>query len=250
MYIESSEQANPAAWRQRQQEPSSRRQREKEELAKGALGETDRDQAIRRIHRHFGISSKHRQNLRARGLCDSHIDRLPYFSFHPSQEVPQFTPANLPGVRRSKLAVKESGFSCPIPNIDGLIVGWQNRFDNTEGGKYRWPSGEKSAHLPNGELPIGVYRPDGGVTRRAIGHSEGFLKADIIAQLWGLPTLGAASANFATSPEQWQLSLESYRQRSWGLKKSIGLLTLVQSRTPPLCKYTNEHGENSPDGVT
>jgi hypothetical protein len=215
MYIESSEQANPAAWRQRQQERSSRRQREKEELAKGALSETDRDQAIRRIHRHFGISQKHRQNLRARGLCDSHIDRLPYFSFHPSQEIPQFTPASLPGVRRSKLAVKESGFTCPIPNIDGLIIGWQNRFDNTEGGKYRWPSGEKSAHLPNGELPIGVYRPDNGVTRRAIGHSEGFLKADIIAQQWGLPTLGAASANFVASPEQWQNSLEKLSAELW-----------------------------------
>jgi hypothetical protein len=215
MYIESSEQANPAAWRQRQQERSSRRQREKEELAKGALSETDRDQAIRRIHRHFGISQKHRQNLRARGLCDSHIDRLPYFSFHPSQEIPQFTPASLPGVRRSKLAVKESGFTCPIPNIDGLIIGWQNRFDNTEGGKYRWPSGEKSAHLPNGELPIGVYRPDNGVTRRAIGHSEGFLKADIIAQQWGLPTLGAASANFVASPEQWKKSLETLSAELW-----------------------------------
>ncbi|MBD2124897.1 hypothetical protein NDI39_27465 [Microcoleus sp. ZQ-A2] len=209
MFIEeSSTQQDPEAWRERQQERELIRQREKEELSRGALSQSDRDQAIRRIHRHFGLSSKHRQNLRARGLCDSHIDRLPYFTFHPNQEVPQFTPANLPGVRRSKLAVKESGFTCPIPNIDGLIVGWQNRFDNTESGKYRWPSGEKSAHLPNGELPIGVYRPEFGVKSRAIGHSEGFLKAEIIAQLWGLPTLGAASANFATSHEQWQLSLE------------------------------------------
>jgi hypothetical protein len=98
--------------------------------------------------------------------------------------------------------------SCPIPNIDGLIIGWQSRFDNSSGGKYRWPRGKKSAHLPNGELPIGVYRPNGVVTRRAIGHSEGFLKADIIAQTWGLPTLGAASANFVTSPQQWKSSLE------------------------------------------
>jgi hypothetical protein len=208
MYAESSEQLDSVAWRLRQQERELQRQREKEELTRGALPPADRDKAIRRIHRYFGLALLHRQNLRARGLCDVHIDRLPYFSFHSGAVVPQFTPASLPGVRRGKLAVKESGFACPIPNIDGLIIGWQNRFDNTEGGKYRWPVGEMPAHLPNGELPLGVYRPDSGVTRLAIGHSEGFLKADIIAQLWGLPTLGAASANFAATPEQHKQSLD------------------------------------------
>jgi hypothetical protein len=215
MYIESSNQKSPEAWQERQQEQQAQRQREKEELRRGALSEADRDQAIRRIHRHFGLSSKHRQNLRDRGLCDAHIDRLPYFSFHPGQEVPQFTPANLPGVRRGKLALKESGFACPIPDINGQFTGWQNRFDDTENGKYRWPSGEKSSHLPNGELPIGVYRPDNGVSRRAIGHSEGFIKADVIAQLWGLPTLGAASANFAASPEQWRAYLDKLSGELW-----------------------------------
>ncbi len=209
MYAQTSEEANSQQWQQRQQERSLQRQREREELRRGAIPEAERDKAIRRIHRYFGLSQRHRQNLCARGLSDTHINRLPYFSFSPNQPVPQFTPANLPGVRWGKLSVTESGMSCPIPNIDGLIIGWQNRFDNSNKGKYRWPSGEKSAHLPNGELPIGVYRPDGAVTRRAIGHAEGFLKADIIAQNWKLPTLGAASANFAASPEQWQSSLES-----------------------------------------
>ncbi|MEW5859602.1 MAG: hypothetical protein AB1861_19815, partial [Cyanobacteriota bacterium] len=215
MYALASDEQSSQGWQQRQQERKLQQQREKEELTKGALSQSDRDQAIRRIHRYFGLSSKHRDNLRARGLGDAHIDSLPYFTFHPGQELPPFTPASLPGVRRNRLAVTEPGFTCPIPNIDGLIIGWQNRFDNTENGKYRWPSGEKSAHLPNGELPIGVYRPDSGVTRRAIGHSEGFLKADIIAQQWGLPTLGAASANFAASPEQWQDSLEKLSAQLW-----------------------------------
>jgi hypothetical protein len=215
MYIEASQQQDPEAWQQRQREQQAQRQREKEELRRGALPEGERDQAIRRIHRYFGLSSEHRQNLRDRGLLDAHIDRLPYFSFHSEQEVPQFTPANLPGVGRGRLAVKESGFACPIPNIDGTIIGWQNRFDDATNGKYRWPSGQKSAHLPNGELPIGVYRPDGGVTRRAIGHTEGFLKADITAQQWGLPTLGAASANFAASPEQWKASLDQLSAELW-----------------------------------
>jgi hypothetical protein len=58
-------------------------------------------------------------------------------------------------------------------------------------------------------LPIGVYRPDKGITpQRLIGHAEGFLKSDIIAQKWRLPVLGAASANFAASSEQWRVSLE------------------------------------------
>ncbi len=215
MYAPASNEQSSQDWHHRQREQQAQRQRELEELRRGALPESERDEAIRRIHRHFGISNKHRQNLRDRGLLDAHIDRLPYFTFHSGQEVPHFTPANLPGVRRGRLTVAESGFACPIPNIDGLTIGWQNRFDNTENGKYRWPSGEKSSHLPNGELPIGVYRPDGGVTRRAIGHSEGFLKADITAQQWGLPTLGAASANFAASPEQWKASLDQLSAELW-----------------------------------
>jgi hypothetical protein len=194
-------------WLDRQRDLTIKRQRNLEQR-RSALAAQERDEAIRRIHKYFGLSSKHRQNLRDRGLCDGHINRLPYFSFHAGQEVPQQTPANLPGVRRGRLAVKEAGFACPIPNIDGVVVGWQNRFDDESNGKYRWPSGDKSSHLSNGELPIGVYRPDGGVVRRGIGHAEGFIKPDIIAQQWGLPTLGAASANFAASPKQWRLSLE------------------------------------------
>jgi hypothetical protein len=208
MYAPASDEHSLEGWQRRQWEQKAQRQRELEELRRGALPEAERDQAIRRIHRYFRLGQRHRRNLRDRGLSDSHIDSLPYFTLHPAQEVPPFTPANLSGVRRGKLAVKKPGFACPIPNIDGLIIGWQNRFDDTSNGKYRWTSGEKSAHLPNGELPIGVYRPDSEVKRYAIGHSEGFLKADIIAQLWGLPTLGAASANFTASPEQWRLSLE------------------------------------------
>lgn len=216
MYAESSEQQDSSDWLQRKQDLALKRQRAKEELAKGALASADRDQAIRRIHGYFGLAQKHRQNLLDRGLSKTHIERLPYFSFHPNKEVPHFTPANLPGVRRGRLTVNEVGFACPIPDIDGQIIGWQNRFDDTTNGKYRWPVGERSSHLPNGELPIGVYRPDKGVTlgvaengsQKFIGHAEGFLKADIIAQKWGLPVLGAASANFAASSEQWKLSLE------------------------------------------
>jgi hypothetical protein len=208
MYAKSSEQEDSSEWVSRQQELNVERQRNLEQLKKGALSPFERDEAICRIHKYFGLSEKHRQNLCNRGLSNAHIDRLPYFSFYPNQEVPRLTPANLPGIRRGKLAVKEPGFACPIPNIDGIIIGWQNRFDDESNGKYRWPTGDKSSHLSNGELPIGVYRPDNGVVRHAIGHSEGFLKADIIAQKWELPVLGAASANFAASAEQWRLSLE------------------------------------------
>jgi hypothetical protein len=208
MYAPASEEQSSSGWQQRRRERKLQQQREKQKLRRGALPEAERDTAIRWIHRHFGISSKHRQNLRDRGLRDAHIDRVPYFSFHADQEVPAFTPANLPGVKKGRLAVRESGFACPILNVNGTIIGWQNRFDDATNGKYRWPSGEKSIHLPSGELPIGVYRPDSGVSHRAIGQAEGFLKADVIAQQWGLPVLGAASANFAASPEQWRDSLE------------------------------------------
>lgn len=64
MYVQTSEETNTEPWQQYQQERSLIRQRELAELRQGALPETERNTAIRRIHGYFGLSLSHRQNLR------------------------------------------------------------------------------------------------------------------------------------------------------------------------------------------
>lgn len=203
---------------QRQQLAAERERRlaaEAERLAQ-SLSVDERDRNIRKIHAQIGLSSRHRQNLRDRGLTPAQIDAGKYFSIAPWQEVTGINP-RLAGVDLwgSKLLIGQSGFACPVWDVQGRIVGWQTRFDDaSDGGKYKWATSRSSkrpnggtAHLPNGELPLGCYRPLDGVKVTSIGLAEGFLKPYITAQKRGQVVIGAAGGNFAGSPQQLQADL-------------------------------------------
>lgn len=189
---------------------------ERERDAQG-LGVDERDRNIRRIHAQIGLSTRHRQNLRDRGLTDSQIDAGKFFSISPWQEVTGIN-SGLAGVDLSgrKLLIGTAGFACPVPDVEGRIIGWQTRFDNpNNGGKYKWPTSRSSkrpnggtARLPNGKLPLGCYRPVGGVKLDSIGLAEGFLKPFITAQRRGQIVIGAAGGNFASSSEQFKSYLD------------------------------------------
>jgi hypothetical protein len=170
-------------WQQRKIEQQIERRRREEEKRRGALPVPERDAAIRKLARHFGLSPAHRANLRSRGLTDEEIDKHSFFSIQPGERVPPGIPENLPGVRNGRISGKE-GYACLAFNPDGQITGYQIRLDNPEdGGKYRWAYGSKSSHLPNGELPITYVRPlDGEIKGKRIGICEGMQKAVIAAQ--------------------------------------------------------------------
>jgi hypothetical protein len=204
----------------RRQREAERERRFREEAKRFAqsLDALERDRNIRKIHAQVGLTARHRQNLLDRGLTDARIDEGKFFSIAPWQEVTGINP-HLAGVDKDgrKLLIGQSGFACPIWNVQGQIIGWQTRFDDdTSGGKYKWPTSRNfkrpngaTAHLPNGELPITCCRPVGGVKCNSIGLAEGFLKPYIAAQRQGQVLIGAAGANFAGSPQQLKAYLDA-----------------------------------------
>lgn len=195
----------------RHQERQQQEKKAAAERALGALPIADRDRAIRKLHRYFGLGSKHRQDLRARGLSDALINGVPFFSVYPDQELPPGIPANLPGVTRrgDKLYAAGSGYICPSFDLEGRVNGWQIRYDDPEeaGAKYKW---SVNPHLPSGELAITVALPVGGVKLKSVRLAEGFLKPYIAAQKTGQVTIGSPNGQFAGSPKQTLAALEAY----------------------------------------
>ncbi len=191
------------------------RQQQKKKAAaerlQGALPIPERDQAIRKLHHYFGLGSKHRQNLRDRGLTDTQIDAYLAFSVYPNQKLPPGIPANLPGITRrgDKLYAKGSGYACPSFDLEDRVSGWQIRYDNSDqaSGKYHWAV---NPHLPSGELPITICRPMDGVKRPGVRLAEGFLKPYIAAQKTGQVTIGSPNGQFAASCKQTLAALKAH----------------------------------------
>ncbi len=205
----------------KRQERELAKAREREELAKGALPIEDRDRAIRTLHRHFGLSARHQEDLTKRGLTDSQIDNRLYFTINPNQEVPFGIPANLPGVRDGQIKAASPGYACVSFDSQGRATGWQIRLDGATDNKYRWAKGEQSIHLSSGELPITSAYPVSDVTHPAIWACEGISKPGIAANRRGAVFIGAASANFATSPEQVEEHLAAASEHLGGTKEII-----------------------------
>jgi hypothetical protein len=189
-------------WQQENQRRRNEQASKNEELAKGALSIEERDRAIRRLHSHFGLSARHREDLQRRGLSNSQIDHLLYFTITPNQEIPFGIPANFPGVRDGQIKATAPGYACVTFDPSGKASGWQIRLDDATGNKYRWAKGERSSHLSNGELPITSAYPVGETQHSAIWACEGVSKPAIAANRLGIVALGAASANFTASPQQ------------------------------------------------
>ncbi|HEY9908626.1 MAG TPA: hypothetical protein V6D18_13590, partial [Thermosynechococcaceae cyanobacterium] len=209
-------------WSRRKAERDTQRQRENQKQFAEALDIPSRNRAIRTLHKYLGLGSRHRQNLRDRGLSDAQIEAGHFFTIHSCQELPPGIPANLPGVAWGKLATKTDGFTCPAWDVHGHLIGWQLRVDEAVDNRYRWAKGWKSSHLPNGELPITVCRPIDGVKRPGVGLAEGLLKPYIAAQRLGQIFIGAAGANFAGSPEQLKESIDALKPETVSLYPDAG----------------------------
>lgn len=129
-----------AEWEElRRQRAADRERRFRSEAKRFAklLDADERDRNIRKIHAQIGLTTRHRQNLQDRGLTDTQIEEGKFFSIAPWQEVTSINP-QLAGVDLygRKLLIGQSGFACPVWDVQGQIVSWQTRFDNdTEGGK-------------------------------------------------------------------------------------------------------------------
>ncbi|MBW4567191.1 MAG: hypothetical protein KME31_03980 [Tolypothrix carrinoi HA7290-LM1] len=199
-------------WRE---EKERRRREEKAAEAKSKLSIQEIDKYARQLHKYFGLSSRHRDSLRARGLSDEQINLSGFFSVSPREKLPALFPSNYPGVRSGSLAVADSAIFMPAFTLEGLIAGGQYRLDGSpDGGKYRWPKGYKSSHLQNGELPItiipgfAIFSSDCSWTGEEFGGeafvAEGLPKPLIAAIHFNKLFVGAAGGNFSGSGEQFQ----------------------------------------------
>ena len=164
-----------------------------------------------------GLSSHHRTALETRlqtaEVAPSFLDRLIQqrllFTWQPGQAFPGVTPA-LPGTDKRGRLRHFQGWAIGVPDATGKVLGFQIKPEHGNG--YFWAASDKpgpSIHLPNGEAPIGVYRPLTLQTPHRIGLAEGFLKSAIAAERLGIPVIGAAGGHFASSPEQFQAAVEA-----------------------------------------
>ena len=182
-----------------------------------SLTQEQRDRFIRKLLAQLSLSYAHKSHLkRDRGFTDAEIEAGHYRSVVKFQRLDQEVDPRLAGVSLDgrSLTHHASGILCPIPNPQGLFIGWQLRLDNPDdGGKSRWsnsrsqkrPNGPR-AHLPNGELPLAFCRPLGSITKLdSIGLAEGVgFKPFRTAQLFEQIIIGASGGNFASSPETFK----------------------------------------------
>lgn len=196
-----------------------------------SLSEVERDKEIRLILGQLSLSNAHRAHLKQdRGLSDEEIATRCYRSIEKFQKLNVEVSHRLAGVSITGLTLThfDSGIICPIPNPEGLFVGWQLRRDNSDDtGKSRWASSKSdkrpngaTSHLQNGELPLGFYRPTGSLTNRnAIGLTEGVgFKPSHTAEVFGQIVIGASGGNFGGSPQTFKHYLDSASKELGGIK--------------------------------
>lgn len=191
-----------------------------------SLTEGERDKQIRDILGQLPLYSHHHEDLERRGLNSQLIKKGKFKSVSQWQKLDREVSYRLAGVSLGgrSLITPKSGYLCPIWNPFGQMIAWQLRVDNPadDAPKYLWASSRTkkrpngaTAHLQNGELPLTFCTPvvqdehapkenTPDFSLSYIGLAEGFLKPWIIAQLRNQITIGAASGNFAGSPETFK----------------------------------------------
>lgn len=166
----------------------------------------ERDRHYRQLLAELTLHDADRADLHRRGFSDAQIDAWGAKSVVAGQRLLKFYPKNLPGVLASgySLVVAEDGYLCPVRDVQGRIQGMQLRVRGASDNKYRWLSSTNNpVNLPNGELPLAVFSSELLVEQGAIACVEGTgAKPFLAAQRLGLPVIGAAGGQWASSIEQ------------------------------------------------
>jgi len=213
---------NNEEWSEQQRQEwveNQRRRRENSQLEHQRklaqlLSIADRDKQYRRIVSTLGLNQKHRLSelSERRGLNADEIDfalsQQWLCSWKPGVKVE--ASRLLSGVAAGQLT-GVVGLGIAAVNFHGEITGFQIASDNrAKFGKYIWLSsaskGGNSTHLPNGELPVFVWRHPEAKEITETWLVEGCLKSLITAlKLWfrherkDIQIIGAAGANWLGS---------------------------------------------------
>jgi hypothetical protein len=206
-------------WADEQRRRREQSQREEQQKLARLLPIADRDEQYRRIIAALPVNEKHRCELSSkRGLTDDEIEFAIaqgwICSWHPGVKVN--VSSSLAGVVLAdggKQLTGVFGLGIAAVNPSNKITGFQLASDNrTKFGKYIWLSsaskGGNSPHLPNGELPVFVWRHPEAENISQTWLVEGGLKSLITAlKLWfrhgrkDIQIIGAAGANWYGSLE-------------------------------------------------
>ena len=208
-------------WRQERESAKKQREQQEYERQKQSLSAKRRDLEINKILSQLSLSDRHRQQLRDRGLTNRQIKNAGYRSVQQWQKLSSPVCDRLAGVRQGGKSLVNfgSGILCPIPNHQGLFVGWQIRQDDDSNGKYIWAASEKNRKdRPSAktkkfdELPLGIWQQPNnkGSNRRVIGLTEGTgIKPCIASNKLNISIIGASGGNFASSAKTLRASLQA-----------------------------------------
>jgi hypothetical protein len=204
-------------WRQEQKRLRQQRIDAENQQRAESLVPKERNEFFRLLLDQLPLHPADRSDLHRRGLTDEQIEAVGFKSVEQWQKLSVELPFSLPGVSLDgkSLITPCPGYLCPIRDADNFIVGFQLRARNVEKRRYSWLTGRTkkrpngpTPHLPNGELPLSVVKPE-QIERDAIALVEGLgAKPIVLAQRLGLNTIGAAGGMFGASPETLRLTLE------------------------------------------
>lgn len=186
--------------------------RRQEKLAR-ELKEGGRDTAYRGILGELGLSEGDRSNLRDRGFSPEQIDAVRFRSVDKWQKVSGDYPENLPGhnSKNKSLIVPRPGILCPVPNHQGLIVGWQVRFNEVAEGqqRYMWA---KDAQL-NGEMPIACWDKQSRHSDEIWAIEGTGIKPALAHFKHGYPVIGASGGLFESSAKNFRETWEFLKSK-------------------------------------
>jgi hypothetical protein len=217
---------NSQEWSEQQrkewQRENQRRRNEKaktdDERRRRSLAAAERHEQYTRLLGELTLHSDDRADLTRRGFTHEQIELSGFKSIQRYQQLQSRYSELLPGISRSeRLIIPDEGYLCPVRNADGLIVACQVRLrtlPTTETSRYRWVSGGgQTLHLypegslPEGELPLAVFRPPGKPEGIALAEGTG-AKPFLVSQRLNLFTIGAAGGQWPSSPELFRSTLE------------------------------------------
>ena len=189
-----------------------------------ALSPAKRDELYRKMRNLLTLQDCDRKDLHGRGFTDEQIERIGFRSVEQWQRLPEAMDPRLPGLnaKGTQLNVPEPGYLCPAMDSEGRICGYQIRNrDPQDGRKYYWLTGRTDRnptgappHTSTGELPLGVYYPEGLITRNEIAFVEGIAPKSMLAAIrLGCPVIGAAGGQWSGSPLELKRALRGALRR-------------------------------------
>ncbi|MBD1862347.1 MULTISPECIES: hypothetical protein [Trichocoleus] len=204
-----------SSWQDEIERRNRLRQQKKEKTRKQSLvlSLEERDRQYRNVLSQLSVSEEHKRLLLDRGLTQVQIEQAGFKTWVPIKGVTGAT-SSLSGIdQRGDRLVGCKGIAIPAYSPLKQITGFQIKTDSGRPGKYVWlssarkdGSGGNGPQLPNGELPLFVWMPE-GVSAEEIWLCEGGLKSAIAAYKLNKVVIGAAGGQFTTDTLQNYLKI-------------------------------------------